>query len=118
MADNDEWGRDPSIQIMRKVFKKMETSQEGFFNSLNISPYDSRIRAWRERALIIFEKMWGYAAQRGIMVNEEIAGNIYIVSLARVVESTRGTKSNGIEIPKELIPDNREINNLFKEAFK
>ena len=55
MMHMDEWGRDPSVQAMRKVFKGMEKSLEKILGQLDISPYDQRIRGWLEKALAKFE---------------------------------------------------------------
>jgi hypothetical protein len=38
VIDMDEWGRDPSVQAMRKVFKGMETSLEEILEKLDITP--------------------------------------------------------------------------------
>jgi hypothetical protein len=68
----DEWGRDPSVQAMRKVFKGMEKSLEEILGKLDISPYDHRIRGWLEKALAKFEGAWGVANQMGIIFVGEI----------------------------------------------
>ena len=34
----DEWGRDPSVQAMRKVFKGMEKALEEILSQLAIAP--------------------------------------------------------------------------------
>ena len=47
----DEWGRDPSIKAMRRVFRAMEKSLDDLLEQLDISPFDHRIRSWLEQAL-------------------------------------------------------------------
>jgi hypothetical protein len=111
MIDQDEWGRDPAVQSMRKVFKSMEKMQYAFFLNSQISLFDDRIRRWRERALLVFEKMWAYASRRGLQMNEKMAGDIYIFSLARVMNSDR------VEIPMEVLPQDPSIKKIFEEAF-
>jgi hypothetical protein len=66
MIEMDEWGRDPSVQAIRKIFKEMETCKNEILGRLGISPYDLRIRRWLEKALAIFEKAWEAANQMGI----------------------------------------------------
>ena len=64
--DMDEWGKDPAVQAMRRVFKGMETSLGEVLEQLAISPNDHRIRSWLEKALAKFEQSWGVAHQMGI----------------------------------------------------
>ena len=111
MVDKDEWGQDPSVQAMRKVFSRMERDQNAFLYELQVSFFDERIRRWRDGALIIFEKMWGHASQRGIPVDEQRASDIYIFSLARVMNS------DNMKISEEMLPKDRELEEIFKEAF-
>ncbi len=108
----DEWARDPSVRIMRKVFKKMEGAQSEILTELNVSPLDERVRPWRERALIIFERLWSYALRKGIPMDENEAADIYIFSLIRVINS------DGMEIPKKLVPHQPDISKLFEEVFE
>ena len=109
--DNDEWGRDPSVQIMRKVFKEMETAQHEFLKRLAIPPYDPRIGTWREKALALFEKAWGVANRKGIVMNEKKASVVYIHCLAKIMDA------EGKEIPQGVLPDGKDIEMLFKEAL-
>jgi hypothetical protein len=111
MVDKDEWGRDPSVQAMRKVFSTMEMDQNAFLQKLQISFFDERIRRWRDRALIIFEKMWGHASQIGIPLDEQRASDIYIFSLARVMNL------DNMKISEEVLPKDRELEKIFKETF-
>ena len=39
MTDMDEWGKDPSVQIMRKVFKGMENAQHELLKPLDITSW-------------------------------------------------------------------------------
>lgn len=61
--DMDEWGKDPAVQALRKVFNGMEKSLVQIIEGLAISPYDHRIRGWLETALPKFEKAWHLAHQ-------------------------------------------------------
>lgn len=112
MDNPDEWARDPSVRVMRKIFEKMEDAQSVFLTELNVSSFDERVRPWRERALAIFERLWSYALRKGITMDENEAANIYVFSLTRVISS------DGLEIPGRLIHRQPEISKLFEEAFK
>lgn len=110
--DMDEWGRDPAVQAMRKVFKGMETSLGEILEKLDISPYDHRIRGWLEKALAKFESSWGIANQTGISMNEKTAPLIYAHCLAKIMAS------EGIEIREGVLPTDRESERLVNEVFK
>ena len=112
MIDMDEWGRDPSVQAMRKVFKGMEKSLEEILGQLNITPYDQRIRGWLEMALAKFETAWIMANQMGISMNEKIAPSVYTHCLARVMSS------EGIKIPEGILPEGKDTARLLHEVFK
>lgn len=112
MKNPDEWAKDPSVRMMRKVFEKMESAQSAILADLDVSSFDERIRLWRERALIIFERMWSYAARKGIPVDENKAANIYVFSIVRVMGS------DGMEIPENLLPRQPDISKIFEEAFE
>jgi hypothetical protein len=108
----DEWGKDPSVQAMRKVFNGMETSLEEILAQLDISPHDHRIRGWLEKALAIFENAWGIANQTGIIMNEQTAPVIYAHCLAKIMAS------EGIEIRENVLPANKASERLVNEVFK
>jgi len=108
----DEWGRDPSVQAMRKVFQAIETSLEGILKRLDISPYDDRIRGWLEKTLAKFERSWGVAHQMGIPMDEEMAPAVYARCFAQVIGA------EGIEIPQDLLPHVETAERLAHEVFK
>ena len=112
MMHMDEWGRDPSVQAMRKVFKGMEKSLEKILGQLDISPYDQRIRGWLEKALAKFETSWGVANHMGIIMNEKIAPVVYTHCLAKIIGS------DGIEIPEGILPEEKDTARLIHEVFK
>jgi hypothetical protein len=108
----DEWARDPSVRMMRKVFERLEGAQSAILAELNVSPLDERVRLWRERALVIYERLWSYALRKGISMDENEAASIYVFSLTRVMGS------DGMEIPERLLPRQPNISKLFEEAFE
>jgi hypothetical protein len=111
MMDRDEWGKDPSVQFMRKVFKEMEKAQHELLKRLDIIPYDLRIRRWRDQALALFERAWGVASQMGITLDEHTASAVYVHCLAKVMGVER------INIPTGILPEVKNVERIFKEVF-
>jgi hypothetical protein len=112
MNDRDEWAQDPSVQIMRKVFKEMETAQHELLSRLAISPYDPRIRKWREKSLALFEQAWGKANQNGISMDASMAAAVYCHCLAKVIDS------EGNEVPEGVVPKGKDVAWLFEEVLQ
>ena len=108
----DEWAQDPAVQTMRKVFKSMETSLDEILQALDISPFDFRLRVWLEKALAAFERSWGLAGQMGIRMDEKMAPAVYARCVVQVVGS------EGIVIPRDLLPPEIEAERLMQEVFK
>jgi hypothetical protein len=111
MTEMDEWGKDPSVQFMRKVFKEMENAQHELLKRLNITPYDPRIRRWREQALALFERAWGVANWMGIAMDENTASALYAHCLAKIMGAER------INISAGILPEARSLERIFKEVF-
>jgi hypothetical protein len=111
MTDMDEWGKDPSVQIMRKVFKGMEKAQHELLKRLDITPYDLRIRRWRDQALALFERACGVANRMGITMDEPTASTVYVHCLAKIMGAER------INIPSGVLPDAKSVERIFKEVF-
>ena len=105
----DEWGRDHSVQSMRRVFSFIEAAQQELLLCLNLSFLDRRLRRSREQALELFERTWPKAVRRGMM-SEKDAAPLYVHCLARTLRLA------GVEIPEELLPrDEKVIRFLQKE---
>jgi len=111
MADVDQWGKDPSVQIMRKVFKGMEKAQHELLKGLDIIPYDLRIRRWRGQALTLFERTWDVANRMGVAMDEHTASAIYVHCLAKIMGS------EGINILAGILPEAENVERIFKEVF-
>jgi hypothetical protein len=111
MTDVDQWGMDPSVQILRKIFKEMEKAQHELLKGLNIVPYDLRIRRWREQALALFERAWDVANHMDVTMNEQMASAIYIHCLAKILGL------EGINIPAGILPEGEKELRVFKEVF-
>ena len=110
-TDKDEWGKDPSVQIMRKVFKGMENAQHELLKRLDITPYDLRIRRWRDQALALFERACGVANRMGITIDEHTASVVYVHCLAKVMGAER------INILSGILPEAKSVERIFKEVF-
>ena len=111
MTDTDEWGKDPSVQFMRNVFKEMENAQHELFKRLDITPYDLRIRTWREQALALFERAWGVANRMGVSLDEHTASLVYVHCLTKVMGAER------INIPAGILPEAKSLARILKQVF-
>ena len=109
MNNKDEWGNDPSVRIMRTVFNAMEKAQQALLGRLGISPYDLRIRKWREQSLAQFEQAWGVANRIGISMDTTMASAVYVHVLAKTIAS------EGHEIPEGIVPEREEVTRLLEE---
>ena len=106
----DEWGQDPSVQSLRRVFCFLEEAQQQLLRDLNISPFDQRLRSGRQQALELFERAWPLAIKKGIITSEKDAAPLYVHCLAQALKLAR------IEVPNELLPkDEKMIRFLQKE---
>lgn len=79
---SDEWGKDPTVRMMRKVFRKMELAQGELLRDADISRWDPRLRRWREISRAAFDRAWANAARRGMELGEDQAGDLYADCLA------------------------------------
>jgi hypothetical protein len=109
MPSEDEWGHDPSVQSMRRVFSSMEEAQQELLLSLNISSSDRRLRRSREQALELFERAWHLAVRKGKM-SEKDAAPLYLHCLARTLRLA------GVEVPEELLPKDEKIIHLLQKG--
>ena len=110
MTDVDEWGKDPSVQFMRRVFKGMEKAQHELLKGLDIIPFDLRIRRWRGQALTLFERTWDVANRMGVTMNEHTAYAIYVHCFAEIMGS------EGINIRAGILPEAENVLKIVKEV--
>jgi len=82
----DEFGYDPAIRQMRRVFSQMEAVSKELLAGAGISPFDPRLRRWREAARGLFEQGWAKAAQRNMSLTDDEAGILYGLALKRLME--------------------------------
>jgi hypothetical protein len=107
----DEWGHDPSVQSMRRVFSYMEEAQQELLRRLAISLFDQRLRHSRERALELFDQAWPLAIRQGMIMSEKDAAPLYIHCLARTLNSA------GVEVPNDLLPRDEKIIRFLQEKL-
>jgi len=111
MPFHDEWGHDPSVQSLRRVFSFMEEAQRELLRHSNISFFDQRLRHSREQALELFERAWPSGVRKGMM-SEKDAAPLYLHCLARALRSA------GVEVSEEWLPrDEKMIRFLQKELL-
>jgi hypothetical protein len=106
-SGSDEWGRDPSVRAMRRVFAAMEEAQKEFIRKVGLSPFDPRLRRWRERALVAFEASWVRAARGGIELSETEAGALYVQCLGKIM-----TKE-GMNVLPEILPESERLKEIL-----
>ena len=109
---DDQFGRDPQVRYLRRVFAGMERKQSELLERIGVVPTDYRLKRIREAALKHFEKAWMLAGRRGVVESEDEISNIYVACLARILSGNR------INVPGEFLPSNARINDVVKEVFK
>jgi hypothetical protein len=112
MKISDEWGHDPTVQRMRRIFSIMEKSQKELLRDGNVSPFDSRLRRTRNEARDLFEQIWPLAAQKEVVSNEREAALLYKHCL------THALKRNGMEVSDRALPEDDGIARFFRGKLR
>jgi len=107
----DEWGQDPSVRLMRKVFESMEAAQKLLLEEVGVSTFDQRVRGWREKARDCFERSWPVVMDRGLGAAEDLATHVYVRCLARVLVS------EGVKVPADAVPMNDKVDRLLEDML-
>ncbi|MBP8625703.1 MAG: hypothetical protein KBE27_03945 [Syntrophorhabdaceae bacterium] len=110
--NTDEWGMDPQVRFLRRVFSQMELAQRELLQRLNMSPLDERLRRIRDGALKCFEKAWGLSVRWDMTMDEKDIVNLYIHALAHILERYR------VEVPPHTLPNDEKARRLIQEAVK
>lgn len=108
---NDEFGRDPSVLAMRRVFASLEKAQGELLARLNVSRFDGRLRRVRNRSRLMFDKVWAAAAGRGMVRGEADAPVVYLYCIARTLSEA------GITVPDSELPSHNGIAKLVREVM-
>lgn len=112
MNTRDDWGNDPTVQMMRRIFSLMEKAQGEVMDRLGISPFNPKIRRVRSCSRDFFEETWPLAMQRGIISNDQETILLYLCCLRRAL------KLNGFRIPDHRFSDNERIEQFLKETLR
>lgn len=108
---DDQFGRDPQVRYLRKVFAEMEKKQNKFLALIGVSPADYRLRRVREGALKAFEKAWMLANRRGTIETEDEVSDLYVLCLAKILSGNR------IDVPHEFLPSSTRMHDVIREVF-
>lgn len=79
--ETDEWGKDPQVRFLRRVFSHMEEAQKGLLDKIGISLFDERLKRIRDGALTIFERAWAMALRKDMNLEEKDLVHLYIFPL-------------------------------------
>ena len=112
MAVADDWGVDPSVRMMRRVFGRIEMVQGDLLKRLSVSPFDLRLRRWRDKARDYLERCWVQASRFGIEVGEEQAACIYAHCLSWAMNL------DGLKVPDEALPKDKNVEIVLKEVLR
>ncbi len=103
--ENDEFGRDPAVRSMRRVFAGMEKLHREITGAASISSLDRRLPVWREQALRIFEQAWSRAGRRGLARTEEEAAQLYALCLIRILERGKVTVPSSATLQHDALEE-------------
>lgn len=106
----DEWGRDPAVQGMRRVFQAMERMQARLLKELQVEALNPRLRNAREVGRTLFERAWGTAARSRVLGEAELV-TIYAHCLAY------GLERNGIPVSKAVLPADVSLAPILREIL-
>jgi len=105
----DDWGSDPSVRKMRRIFSDMELAQKKLIKQLRVSHLDARLRDARENAKNLFEKIWYHTELQDLNLNDDNgAASIYIYCLAWALNNV------GIVVSEEYFPDDNQLRDIIK----
>jgi hypothetical protein len=111
MMREDTWGRDPEVQMLRRIFRKIENAQTEILTVSGLSGFDERLRNWRRKALVHFERVWNRAVRSGVLMKEDEVAALYVVCLSRVIAD------GGVPLPASPYEKKQKIERLLKAEF-
>ncbi len=94
--------------MLRRIFRKIENGQTEFLAVSGLSEFDERLRTWRRKALVHFERVWRRAVRSGLLMKEDEVAALYVACLTRVI------KNSGVPLPASLYEKTQEIERLLK----
>ena len=102
-TENDEWGRDPAVRGMRKVFAKLEHAHNLLLKELRISWLDPRLGDIRDTARVFFERALSSERGRGRAIDDRAMIGLYLDALSQAL------RRSDISIPQALPTDYNKI---------
>ncbi len=105
----DEWGSDPSVQRMRRIFAAIDAKQAKLLVGAGVHRFDKRLALWRKSALRLFEQGFSKAMQTGACLGEKDVCDLYLHCLAQVLVS------RGVAVPAGTLPDNPAVVRIMGE---
>lgn len=106
----DEWGRDPGVQSVRRVFGLFERGYDQLLKELNISPMDARLRPAREGALRLYGRACSLAAAKRLGWDETAHAAAYLECLVLVLSR------QGVPIPEGVQQAHQAHGDLLREV--
>ncbi|MEW5913046.1 MAG: hypothetical protein AB1814_10850 [Thermodesulfobacteriota bacterium] len=110
MKGADDWGRDPQVQALRRVFAALEQAEAELLNAAGLGPWDPRLRAWREQARQRFMAAWPRALGQGLARQPQAAGRLYALGLAGLLAQA------GVAAPLAAQPGDEGLAAALREA--
>jgi hypothetical protein len=108
----DEWGHDPTVQQVRRLFALMENEQDALLKQLNLSSLDTRLHDSRKTALRMYESACSQAAAKRPAWDETTYAAVYINCLIRVLEK------RGIQIPDDVLEAHQRHADVLREVME
>jgi hypothetical protein len=108
VIENDQWGKDPSVRQMRRIFAAIETRYKTLLISMNVNFSDRRLAQWRSKTLRMFEKIWVDGARSGTIQNESDVVDLYVHCFARVITI------DGVPVSRDFLPSNLKVEKLVE----
>ena len=105
---NDEWGYDPQIQMMRKVFTAMEEVQAELLRAARVDLHEPRLRRARDLARLVFDRAWATHASGAELSPDRQAAELYRECLGYAL------RKNGIIAPGAAAADDERFDRLIR----
>jgi hypothetical protein len=88
----------------------MEAAQKKLLRWLNLSPLDSKLRRYRDKALAAFERSWAEAVRQRSVLSEDDLASLYAHCLARELSL------DGVKVFGEALPQDEKITKYINEG--
>lgn len=109
VIENDQWGKDPSVRQMRRIFAAIETRYNTLLMAMDVNVFDKRLAQWRVKTLRMFEKIWADGARSGTIQSEADMVDLYVHCFVRVITM------DGVPVSRDFLPANLKVEKLVEE---